>query len=729
MATTPEKITAQQFSSNVDWSEIQTAEHLVQFYETEDFLINSLYEFIWSGLEGGDACIVLVTPERRQRLEEQLQANGRDVSADSASGQYLPLDAGETLSQFMIDGWPDAARFADVIGKIIRQAAQNYAHVRVFGEMIVMLWSEGHQLAAVHLEQLWNDLRRELPPFLLFCAYPMQDFAGETYSASFVEICQLHSQIIPGEDSPLFALPRKHLRDLVLLQQKAASLKAEVAERKAVEKRLRISENHYRCLFESSADGILIIDPATCEIIDANSSASSLLGCTQQQLLNQPLWHIDVLGDQQIVLQTLQELRERGALRYELAALRAKDGELLYRECVGTLYQVDGRDTVQYIIRDITDRKRAEEAHSYLAAIVASSDDAILSKDLKGIVTSWNMGAELMFGYSAHEMIGQPVTKIFPSDHQEEFRQIMERICQGERVNHYETRRVRKDGSSLIASVSVSPIRDSCGTIIGAADITRDITVRKALEQQREAFVGLVTHELKTPLTALQGNIQLAQRWLSRWLSQQQEAGSERYRALEEVLTMLGRSRHQLQMQRRLINDILDASSMQMDRLELRLAPCDLTELMYATVQEYQAAHPARQITLHLPECDTVLVNGDRDRLQQVLGNYLSNALKFSPSSEPIKVGLTLEVGAVRVQVTDYGPGLSAEQQRRVWERFYQSPLTPIQNGEKKGLGLGLYICQQLVSRQQGQVGVTCTQEEGTTFWFSLPLLSSSDEQ
>jgi PAS domain S-box-containing protein len=686
--------------------------------------MTSLYEFIEAGLDAGDVCFVLATPEHRQRLEEDLKANGRDPSADRMRSQYIALDAGETLSQFMVDGWPDPERFTEVVGSKIEQAAQGGRHVRIFGEMVAMLWTEGKRAAAVRLEELWNDLRRKTPPFLLFCAYSMQEFAGEAYGVPFAEICQQHSQIIPGENSPLFLAPT--LRDIVMLHQKAASLEAEIAERKAVEKRLRISENRYRRLFEASTDGILIIDPDTCKITDANPSVSGLLGCTHEQLLNQPLWNIGIFGNQQAVLQTLQKLREQGALRYELSPLQTREGKPQYRECVGTLYRVNGDDMVQYIIRDITDRKRAEEARLYLAAIVESSDDAILSKDLDGTITSWNAGAERMFGYSAQEMVGQPVTRIFPPDLQEEFQQIMERICQGERVHHYETRRVRKDGSALIVSVSVSPIRDSNGTIIGASDITRDITSRKELEQQREAFVSLVTHELKTPLTALQGNVQMAQRWLTRLLSQQQQLDPEQYRALEEVLNMLGRSQQQLQMQRRLINDMLDVSSMQSGKLELRLAPCDLTELMYETVQEYQAAHPSRLITLQLPEHDPILVNADRDRLQQVLGNYLNNALKFSPGCEPILVGLTLEAEVVRVWVTDHGPGLSREQQRHIWERFYQSPQTPVQNGAKKGLGLGLYICKQLISRQHGQVGVTSTKGRGTTFWFTLPLLSAS---
>jgi signal transduction histidine kinase len=183
-----------------------------------------------------------------------------------------------------------------------------------------------------------------------------------------------------------------------------------------------------------------------------------------------------------------------------------------------------------------------------------------------------------------------------------------------------------------------------------------------------------------------------------------------------------------LQVQQRLINDLVDVSSIQEGKLELRLAPCDLAGLVYATVQDYQAAHPARLINLDLPEQAPLQVYGDRDRLQQVLSNYLTNALKFSPAAEPFEVGLALEAGQVRVWVKDHGPGLTREAQEHIWKRFYQSPYTPVQNGSKVGLGLGLYICQQLMRRQEGQVGVESTPGHGATFWFALPLLSPQEE-
>jgi signal transduction histidine kinase len=257
--------------------------------------------------------------------------------------------------------------------------------------------------------------------------------------------------------------------------------------------------------------------------------------------------------------------------------------------------------------------------------------------------------------------------------------------------------------------------------IVGASDITRDISARVALERQREAVISLVTHELKTPIASLHANLQLAQRRLMRLLSQDEQRESEQHQVLEQVLTMLGRTQQPLRMQQRLINDLLDLAHLQEGKMEVHLERFDLVGLVVETVQDQQAAHQARLISLDLPESDPILVVADRDRLQQVLSNYLTNALKFSPDTEPVEVGLTLSAEAVRVWVRDRGPGLSAEQQQHIWQQFYQAP-TPVQSGWKPGLGLGLYISQQLIQRQQGQVGVESRPGQGATFWFSLPL-------
>lgn len=404
-------------------------------------------------------------------------------------------------------------------------------------------------------------------------------------------------------------------------------------------------------------------------------------------------------------LHCVKDLQQERALLKELQALPEEQG--MRRQELAAQARVN---------------REARLAQLHLTAIVASSEDAILSKDLDGTVTSWNEEAERLYGYSAQEMVGQSVARIFPPDRQEELTHIMEQIRRGERIGNYETTRLRKDGSLVPVSVTISPVKESDGTIIGASAIAHDITPRLALEQQREAFVNLVTHELKTPLTALFGNIQLAQRWLTRLLARSERQDDEQQRILEEVLTMLGRSQQQLRVQKRLIDDLLDLSHVQQDTLELHQEPCDLLALVYETVQDHQAAYPSRLIELDLPEQDEVLVYGDRDRLGQVLSNYLGNALKFAPVERPVRVGMRQQGETVRVWVQDEGPGLSPEQQAHIWERYFQVSKTPVQAGWKAGLGLGLFICRQLMLRQHGEVGVESIAGQGATFWFSLPI-------
>jgi PAS domain S-box-containing protein len=569
----------------------------VQFYETDDFLLDSVSDFIGAGLGSGAACIVIATPAHREGLVQRLQANGLNPSAAHARGKYFALDAAETLAQLLLDEAPDPKQFARIIGGVIEHAVKGQKRVRIFGEMVALLWQQGKQEAALRLEALWNELRSTTHPFSLFCAYPMSLFAEQVHEKPFTKVCDRHSQVIPSESYSQLSCPDERLRAVSLFQQKALSLEAEIAQRKA-----------------------------------------------------------------------------------------------------------------------------AEETLLHLAAIVSSSNDAIISKDLDGTITSWNAAAERIYGYSAQEIVGQPITLLFPSDRQNEFTQIIERICRGECVDHYETTRVRKDGNHVNISVTISPIKNTSGTIIGASAIARDITERKELEQQREAFVGLVTHELKTPLTILQGNVQLAQRRLTRMLNQTEQLTGEQQRWLEDILTMLARTQQPLRVQQRLINDLLDITHIREDKLELDLAIFDLIGLVYETIQDHQAVHPNRLITLDLPEQDSVPVHADRDRVQQVLSNYLTNALKFAPATKPIQVGMTLEAGTIRVWVQDQGPGLTPQQQAHIWKRCYQVSQTPVQDGWKMGLGLGLYICQQLIQRQQGEVGVESIAGQGATFWFTLPV-------
>lgn len=360
------------------WSEMSQSGHFIQFCETDTSLINSVSEFIGTGLRAGDAGIVIATTPHRERLEERLKEDGLAFATVNDRDQYVSVDAAATLPKFMVEGSPDPQRFAEVIGSMIMRAAEGRSHVRIFGELVALLWAEGNRAAAIRLEELWNDLART-HSFSLFCAYPMQGFAGEAHEAAFTAICQQHSQVIPAESYAALTSPDERMRAITLLQQKANSLEAEIAERKVAEQALRLSEIRYRRLFEAARDGVLILDPETRKILDANPFMEDLLDCTREELIGKELFEIGMLKDVPANQAMFRELQVKNCIRFE-ESLETTTGRLQEIEVVANLYDEGEKSIIQCNIRDIAERKDIERR----------KDDfiSIASHELKTPVTS-----------------------------------------------------------------------------------------------------------------------------------------------------------------------------------------------------------------------------------------------------------------------------------------------------------------------------------------------------
>jgi signal transduction histidine kinase len=225
-----------------NWREHDHRSHVAQFYVEDDFLLDATSQFIGSALGAGDPAVVVATKAHLDGFARRLKSRGLDVAAATAQGRYVPLDAAETLSSLLLDGWPDAARFAEVIGGALAGAStacttQN-PRIAVFGEMVALLWAEGKSEAAIHLEHLWNDLGKT-HSFSLRCGYPMKEFNRSEHSESFLRICEAHSGVIPGESYAARLSQEKRLRNITRLQQRAQALENEVEERKRVEQALR----------------------------------------------------------------------------------------------------------------------------------------------------------------------------------------------------------------------------------------------------------------------------------------------------------------------------------------------------------------------------------------------------------------------------------------------------------------------------------------------------------
>ena len=218
------------------------SEHFVQFYEEDAFLVRSLAGFIEAGLTQGENILIVVTRPHRVALEHQLRQDGFDPALLNAD-RYVVLDAAETLEEFMVDGSPDERLFEQEIRSLMQRFTRSGRSVRAFGEMVALLWERGNTAAAIRLEELWNDLRKEFE-FRLFCAYPMKVCRGEKNEAPFLHICQTHTRVIPAESYTGQADDDERLRAISVLQQKAISLETEILNRKRVEETLeaRVAE-------------------------------------------------------------------------------------------------------------------------------------------------------------------------------------------------------------------------------------------------------------------------------------------------------------------------------------------------------------------------------------------------------------------------------------------------------------------------------------------------------
>ncbi len=246
--------------------------------------------------------------------------------------------------------------------------------------------------------------------------------------------------------------------------------------------------------------------------------------------------------------------------------------------------------------------------------------------------------------------------------------------------------------------------------------------IREA-HQRMEELLGVVSHEMKTPLTIMRGSLQLADRKIQRLVTSEALSPDEMQR-FAPVQALMERARNQVTVQDRLVSDLLDASRVQGQMLSLLPSSCNLVDIVQEAVEEQRQAELMHILHLSLPKLKEVPVYADAERLVQVVKNYLTNALKYAAPDEPIEVDLSVEGSSARVSVRDKGPGLSVEEQQRVWERFYRVPNIEAQYTAVPhvGLGVGLYICRSIIERHQGQVGVESKVGEGSTFWFSLPI-------
>jgi PAS domain S-box-containing protein len=359
---------------------------------------------------------------------------------------------------------------------------------------------------------------------------------------------------------------------------------------------------------------------------------------------------------------------------------------------------------VSKIAREISNLIEAEKQSAILSAIVSYSDDAIISKDLNSIVTSWNNSAERIFGYTAAEMIGQSIVKLIPEDRLQEEPEIIARLKSGQRVDHFETKRLTKHGKLLDVSLTISPVIDLSGRIIGISKIARDITDKKQEEQRKNDFVAIVSHELKTPLTSMRSYVQIAL-----------IKAAERADAFTEKMLM--RAEAQTHKMASLIQDFLDLSRLDEAKMKLNVSEFSLRKLIEEVLSDTLALSPSHHIDYK--PCPEIKISADREKLGQVVINLLGNATKYSPKGTTVKIRCALERESIIFSVTDQGHGIAKADQARLFERFYRvnaQPQYPV-----PGFGIGLYLVSEILKLHGGEVGVQSDVGKGSTFYFVLP--------
>jgi PAS domain S-box-containing protein len=480
-----------------------------------------------------------------------------------------------------------------------------------------------------------------------------------------------------------------------------------------------------RATLESTTDAILVTDEKV-KVTDRNEKYIAMWKIPQEVLEGgtlREMWNLasQNFADPQGFIARIEEISATSQESFDL--LKLKDGRILER--YSKVPTVEGQSVGRvWSYRDVTERHLAEITSRRLAAIVASSDDAIIGNDLSSIITSWNFGAERIFGYTADEMIGSSIVQLIPPDRQEEETEVLSRIRRGEHCDHFETIRLAKDGRQLNVSITVSPIKDSTGDVVGASTIVRDITGRKRAEQRlrhakeaaeaankaKSQFLANMSHEIRTPMNGVIGMTGLL---LDGDLDPQQREFGEIIRASADALLMV-------------INDILDFSKIEAGKLSFELLDFDLIDTVESTLDLLAEQAHSKGIEL-VSEMATDLptrLRGDPGRLRQILTNLIGNAIKFTDRGEVV-VGIFKESETethvrLHFRVRDSGIGISSEAQGKLFEAFSQADGSTTR--KYGGTGLGLVIAKKLAALMEGEMGVESEPGNGSTFWFTAEL-------
>lgn len=463
----------------------------------------------------------------------------------------------------------------------------------------------------------------------------------------------------------------------------------------------------YEHLFRGINEAVIILNNKG-KIIEANPTAQKMLSISERDFGNQSLnqfcshknqAHPTIFG----------QLQNHRTWQTELY-LRSKNKQLFYVELRAQKILLPKETIYSVVLHDLTESKRTFETNARLAAIIASSDEAIIGLSLSHTVTSWNKGAEKTFGYLASEVIGKQINFIYPKHLQHELLHFSKIVKDGQSIDHFQTQRLHKNGKLIDISISISPIRDANGQIIGTSTISRDITERLKIEKRKDEFLSVASHELKTPITSIKAYAQI----LEKYFIDQDKS---------KCMVISKKMNRQIDRLSQLVYDLLDISKIELGQMQLNYEKVCLYDLLKEAVADMQAFAKQR-ITLvgrrYAPIC------ADAYRVDQVMINLLTNAIKYSPSSKEIKVSQKKIGRQLQVSIQDFGIGIDPKHFDQIFSRFYR--IEGKDSDSYGGLGLGLYISHQIIQRHGGSMWVESSLGKGSTFYFTLQIDKKCEE-
>ena len=456
---------------------------------------------------------------------------------------------------------------------------------------------------------------------------------------------------------------------------------------------------------------------------EANSLSLEWCGYTREQVLDRHFWETPWWRGSEEIKAKIRFATDQAAagfvFREELPYWLGDGRERIVDFAMHPIRDPSGSVMFLHPIGiDITERKQAETALReseqrlrWIGAVVESSDDAIVSKNLDGIITSWNRGAERLFNYTAEEAIGQPITMIIPQDRLDEERVILARIRRGERIDHFETVRQRKHGGLVSISLTVSPVKNAEGRIVGASKVARDITEQKLAwktaelaDRAKSSFLAAASHDLRQPLQTL--------KLLQAALELHHPSGEAR-----NLVTKIGRS---LDTMTSILSSLLDVNRLESGNLRPFVSEFSLSETFESLAGDFAAPVLERGLRLCIVRSE-LIIRSDRHMLAEMVRNLLSNAVRYTDRGR-ILLGCRRAGDNVRIEVWDSGVGITEGQLPHIFHEYYQGT----DGAERGGFGLGLAIVKRLGDILDHRVEVRSIRGKGTRFFIEVPRGRSS---